>query len=238
MTRVVYVGNLPDDIREKDLRHLFSKRENFGPIERIDIKQGPNSSAFAFLDFERKRDAEDAVDRRDGFSFEGEHLRVELKDPTKGLAYKQGKRPEGGGGGHNNMPQRSHDSNNKGDAGNQKTREGYTVRVTGLPDNMSWQDLKDHMRGAGEVAFVEILSRGIGLVRYYTEDDLWAAVDKLDASHVGTAKIGVQVESKPEQTRADNVYDYSHKTHGYRDDRARYAIRSRSRSRGRYYGKR
>lgn len=65
--RRIYVGNLPHDIRERELDDLFYK---FGRIEEITIK-GP----FAFISFEDPRDAEDAVRRRDGYEFAGGRLR-------------------------------------------------------------------------------------------------------------------------------------------------------------------
>lgn len=47
----VYVGNLPPDVREKDLEDLFDK---YGKITFLDLKnrKGP---PFAFLEFEDPR---------------------------------------------------------------------------------------------------------------------------------------------------------------------------------------
>jgi len=47
----VYVGNLPPDIRTKDIEDLFYK---FGKINRVDLKnkRGP---PFAFIEFEDHR---------------------------------------------------------------------------------------------------------------------------------------------------------------------------------------
>jgi arginine/serine-rich splicing factor 1/9 len=38
----------------------------------------------------------------------------------------------------------------------------HTVLVTGLPSSASWQDLKDHMRKAGDVCFSEVYREGGG----------------------------------------------------------------------------
>ena len=65
--RRIYVGNLPRDVRERELDDLFYK---FGRISEITIK-GP----FAFISFEDSRDAEDAVHGRDGYDFAGGRLR-------------------------------------------------------------------------------------------------------------------------------------------------------------------
>ncbi|PWA48404.1 serine/arginine-rich splicing factor SR34A [Artemisia annua] len=55
--------------------------------------------------------------------------------------------------------------------------------VRGLPSSASWQDLKDHMRKAGDVCFAEISrdSKGtFGLVDYTNSDDMEYAIRKLD----------------------------------------------------------
>merc|ERR1711881_619613 len=76
----IYIGNLPPDIRSKDIEDLFYK---YGKIIFIDLKnrRGP---PFAFVEFEDARDAEDAVYARDGYDYDGYRLRVEF--------------PKGGGG--------------------------------------------------------------------------------------------------------------------------------------------
>ncbi|AQK85219.1 ASF/SF2-like pre-mRNA splicing factor SRP31 [Zea mays] len=99
----IYVGNLPGDIREREVDDLFYK---YGRIVEIDLKIPPRPPGFAFVEFEDARDAEDAIYGRDGYNFDGHRLRV--------------------------------------------------VMVTGLPSSASWQDLKDHMRRAGDVCFTDV----------------------------------------------------------------------------------
>mmetsp|Transcript_135753 Transcript_135753/g.378254 ORF Transcript_135753/g.378254 Transcript_135753/m.378254 type:complete len:189 (-) Transcript_135753:350-916(-) len=169
-TRVAYVGNLPDDIRHLDLRYLFREEEGFGRILRVDIKNGPPGTAYAFLDFESARDAADAVNRRNGYEFEGECIRVELKD--------------GGGGGSG--PRHQYRTDNR-------------VVVTGLPVSASWQDLKDHMREAGDVMFVEIERPGVGVVRYSGPADVRTAVRLLDRSVFRDNNGGMEIRVRPEE---------------------------------------
>ena len=78
----IYVGNLPPDIREKDVEDLFYK---FGKITFIDLKnrKGP---PFAFVEFEDPRDAEDAVYARDGYDYDGYKLRVEFPRGNDGFS--------------------------------------------------------------------------------------------------------------------------------------------------------
>jgi arginine/serine-rich splicing factor 1/9 len=54
----IYVGNLPLDIRSKDIEDLFYK---YGRIRDIDLKNLARPPAFAFVSFERVEDAEDAI---------------------------------------------------------------------------------------------------------------------------------------------------------------------------------
>ncbi len=43
-----------------------------------------------------------------------------------------------------------------GFGGGVSRRTGYRVMVTNLPKSASWQDLKDHMRRAGDVTFAQV----------------------------------------------------------------------------------
>ena len=57
----VYVGDLPRDITDQDLRNSFGQ---YGPIRSIWVARNP--PGFAFVEFEDTRDAEDAVASLDG----------------------------------------------------------------------------------------------------------------------------------------------------------------------------
>lgn len=74
-SRKIYVGNLPVDVRESEIEDLFYK---CGRITRVDIKQVSRPPAFAFVEFEDDRDAEDAVRKYNGYKFDRDVLRVEL----------------------------------------------------------------------------------------------------------------------------------------------------------------
>ncbi|GFR49605.1 hypothetical protein Agub_g11675 [Astrephomene gubernaculifera] len=58
----IYVGNLPADIAERDVRDEF---ERFGRVRTIWVARKP--PGFAFLEMEDDRDASDAVRKLDGF---------------------------------------------------------------------------------------------------------------------------------------------------------------------------
>jgi RNA recognition motif-containing protein len=67
----VYVGNLPSNVREREVEDLFYK---YGKITDISIKGG-TGSCYAFLSFQDERDAQDAVRGRHGIDFDGSRLR-------------------------------------------------------------------------------------------------------------------------------------------------------------------
>ena len=69
----VYVGNLPNDTKEREVEELFDK---YGRIRDIDLKLPGRPPAFAFVEFDDARDAADAVKYRDGYDFGGCRLRV------------------------------------------------------------------------------------------------------------------------------------------------------------------
>ena len=59
----VYLGRIPLDIKEREVEKFF---KNYGTVKNVNIKTG-----FAFLEFDDKRDAEDAVYDLDGKEFLG-----------------------------------------------------------------------------------------------------------------------------------------------------------------------
>ncbi len=67
----VYVGNLPRDIQERELRDLFRK---YDILDSIAIKETPVGT-YAFINFATDRDAEDAVRARNNIEFAGRALR-------------------------------------------------------------------------------------------------------------------------------------------------------------------
>ena len=54
------------------------------------------------------------------------------------------------------------------------------MMVTGLPPTGSWQDLKDHMRDAGDVCYSDVFKDGSGVVEYLRREDMKYAMKKLD----------------------------------------------------------
>ncbi|KIY95810.1 splicing factor, arginine/serine-rich 1/9, partial [Monoraphidium neglectum] len=161
---VLYVGGLPEGVRESELYELFDK---FGRVKGVDIKMPPRPPPFAFVEFEDPRDAEEAARARDGYDFYGCRLRVEVA---------RGGNPRGPGGGFGGPPPRF-------GGGGGPPRSGYRVTVRGLPPSASWQDLKDHFRMVTKPIFVDVIrDRGetIGVADFETRDEMDHVIRKLD----------------------------------------------------------
>lgn len=60
----------------------------------------------------------------------------------------------------------------------------------GLPPTGSWQDLKDHMREAGDVCYADVYKDGTGVVEFLRYEDMKYAVKKLDDSKFRSHEVG------------------------------------------------
>jgi arginine/serine-rich splicing factor 1/9 len=54
--------------------------------------------------------------------------------------------------------------------------------ISGLPPTGSWQDLKDHMREAGDVLYTDVYKDGTGYVEFARADDARYALKNLNDS--------------------------------------------------------
>ncbi|KAI5072427.1 hypothetical protein GOP47_0012533 [Adiantum capillus-veneris] len=206
----LYVGNLPGDTREHEIEDLFRK---YGPIVDIDLKMPPRPPGYCFVEFEDPRDAEDALNGRDNYNFDGNHLRVEFAHGGRG-------------------PPPSSDRNHSHNSGRSVVprQSDFRVYVSKLPASASWQDLKDHMRKAGDVTFAQVYRDGggmKGLVDYTNYEDMKYAIRKLDDSEFRNRYTRAYI--RVHETR-DGVSQRS-RTHS--PSRSRSVSRSRSRSRSR-----
>ncbi|WJX79773.1 Serine/arginine-rich splicing factor sr34b [Trifolium repens] len=214
-SRTVYVGNLPGDIREREVEDLFMK---YGHITHIDLKVPPRPPGYAFVEFEDYQDAEDAIRGRDGYDFDGHRLRVEAAHGGRGT-----------GGNSSSRDRHSSHSNGRGGRGVSRRSE-YRVLVNGLPSSASWQDLKDHMRKAGDVCFSQVFHDGrgtTGIVDYTNYDDMKYAIKKLDDSEFRNAFSKSYVRVREYDSRRDSRSPSRGPSHS----RGRSCSRSRSRSR-------
>ncbi|KAJ0964146.1 hypothetical protein J5N97_029268 [Dioscorea zingiberensis] len=166
LSHTIYVGNLPLDIRESEVEDLFYK---YGRIVEIELKNPPRPPGYCFVEFESSRDADNAIRDRDGYVFDGHRLRVELAHGGRRPSSSIGRSSAHGSGGSSKY--------------GTSQRSEFRVIVRGLPSSASWQDLKDHMRKAGDVCFAQVFRERdgtVGLVDYTNYDDMKYAIRKLD----------------------------------------------------------
>ena len=64
----------------------------------------------------------------------------------------------------------------------------------GLPPTGSWQDLKDHMREAGDVCYADVFKDGTGVVEFLRYDDMKYAVRKLDDTKFRSHEVRQKVK--------------------------------------------
>ncbi|KAH6557744.1 hypothetical protein KP509_1Z097200 [Ceratopteris richardii] len=178
----------------------------------------PRPPGYCFVEFEDARDAEDALKGRDNFNFDGYYLRVEFAHGGRG--------PPGGS-------DRGRGDYNSGRSVVPRQSE-FRVYVSKLPSSASWQDLKDHMRKAGDVTFAQVYRDGggvKGLVDYTNYEDMKYAIRKLDDSEFRNrySRAYIRVHESRD--------GFSRRSHSHSSSRSRSVSRghsfSRSRSRSR-----
>ncbi|XP_065887689.1 probable splicing factor, arginine/serine-rich 6 [Dysidea avara] len=93
----IFVGRLPKHTRNRDLEDIFFP---YGKLTRCEVKQGMRL-AYGFVEFEDRRDAEDAIRQENGREFMGTRIVVEW---SRGYKDKNG-----GRGGYDRYDRRDRD---------------------------------------------------------------------------------------------------------------------------------
>jgi len=241
MSSRVYVGGIAPRTREKDIERFFRK---YGRIKDILIK-----SKYAFVEFDDYRDAEDAVYDLHGTDFLGDRVTVEV---AKGTPH--GRDKDRWGGGRSGRRSRSRSRDRRGGGGRDRpvwldkygppTRTDYRVIVENLSSRVSWQDLKDFMRSAGEVTYADAHKnrKNEGVVEFARYEDVQNAIDKLDDSELNGRRIKIIDDSskkrKSSRSRSRSRRSRSRTRSRSRRGRSRSGSDRKSRSRSRSRSKR
>ena len=181
----VYVGNLPYDVRERELDDLFYDQRP-GKIRVVRSREG-GARTFAFVDFRSFHDADDAVYHRDGIKFGGSRIIVEVARGERGG--RDGDRDRGRGRGRDGDGDRERKEKRDSDrkANMAKKRSNFGITVTNIADGTKWQDLKDHFTGA---TFADVKGSE-GVVEFSSAAEAEAAVADKDQSTVKGVVIAV-----------------------------------------------
>ncbi|KAF7268316.1 hypothetical protein GWI33_018580 [Rhynchophorus ferrugineus] len=165
MSSRVYIGRIPRETREKDLESFF---RDFGRIRDVLIKPG-----YGFVEFDNHRDAEDAVHELHGRRLLGMRVDVEMargrpRGRTEGMSDRR-HRPRQG----------------------PLVRTNYRVCVENVSTDVSWQDLKDYLRPAGEVSFADVHKkyRNEGIVEFATYEGMRNAIREFDDTVLRGSRI-------------------------------------------------
>lgn len=205
----VYIGNLPKDAGERDLERFF---RGYGRVRDVLIKNG-----YGFVEFDDSRDAEDAVYELNGKRLLGERVTVERARGTP-----RGRDQWTGG---RDSRYRPYNNERYGPP----TRTDHRLIVENLSSRVSWQDLKDYMRQAGEVTYADAHKvKNEGVVEFASYSDMKNALEKLDDTEVNGRRIRLL-----EDKRRDNRRSHSYSSRSRSRSRSRRHSRSPSRSHSR-----
>ncbi|EPX70762.1 mRNA export factor Srp2 [Schizosaccharomyces octosporus yFS286] len=158
----LFIGRIPPQAVREDVEDFF---KGYGQILDCKVMNG-----FGFIELEDARDARDIVNDFQGKEFMGSQIVVE---PARG--------------------ERKRRENFREPAAAKyprPRRTGYRLIVENLSEEVSWQDLKDVMRQAGEPTFTDAHRQnpGSGVVEFSTEDDMRNALTNLNGEEIkGTA---------------------------------------------------
>ena len=99
MNSKLYVGNLPYNTTEADLRTLFEKAGTVTDVAVIKDRDTGRSKGFAFVEMDSQEAAESAMKMFNGYSYNDRALKVDIAQPRKD-GPPQGGRGGGGRGGY------------------------------------------------------------------------------------------------------------------------------------------
>jgi len=77
----IYVGNLPYNVTEEDLREAFSE---FGEVSSVNVimdKYSGQSKGFGFVEMEKNSEAEEAIKALNESSLKGRNIKVNQAKP-------------------------------------------------------------------------------------------------------------------------------------------------------------
>lgn len=83
MSTKLYVGNLPYSSNEDSLKGLFSEAGNVASAMVIVDKMSGRSKGFGFVEMSSEAEAQAAIDKFNGFEYEGRKLVVNEARPMK-----------------------------------------------------------------------------------------------------------------------------------------------------------
>jgi len=207
----VYVGNLAWSCTWKDLKDHF---RSVGEVTRADVLcegniEGGRSKGYGIVEFKNAEEAQAAVEQLTDTEIKGRQIFVR-EDREAGRPPMQSY--GGWAGDYSIVPYKGGGKGGYGYGGKGYWTEsaGFAkVFVGNLPFDLTWQELKDHMRPVGEVVHVEIMtdggqpggrSKGCGIVEFATFGAAQRAVARMHDSELGGRMILVREYLESEES--------------------------------------
>jgi len=214
---IVTIEGIPRDVRPMDIEDFF---HGFGRIADVSIRNG-----YCNVEFEDRRDADDAVHRLDGRRLCGERVDLRIRGGGGGGGGRGGfdDRRGGGGGGYGRDrydDRRGGYDDRRGGGGYDDRRGGYggggdrygggrrpksTVTRTvfafickNLSSRVNWMDLKDLARKYGDVTYTEANKQREreGIVTFSNRKDLENAFEQLQGKELCGRPLELEYENE------------------------------------------
>jgi RNA recognition motif-containing protein len=83
MSSNLFIGNLSFDVREEDLRELFSTHGTVSSARVITDRDTGRSRGFGFVEMAQAEDAQKAIQSLDGYDLKGRNLKVNAAQPRE-----------------------------------------------------------------------------------------------------------------------------------------------------------
>ncbi|KAH6682393.1 pre-mRNA splicing factor [Plectosphaerella plurivora] len=183
----LYLGNLPRTATKADVESHFATHGT-GEIVEIKIMNG-----FGFIEYKDPMDARDVVPAFHGSEFMNERLTVQFARGSKHRENAPGPGPGSGAGFNERAPPRPR-------------RTQFRMQISGLPNDTSWQDLKDFARQSSlDVVYSETGREkdGRGFVEFESAADLRVAVEKLDGREFKGKAVTCVADTQPDAPPRD-----------------------------------
>jgi len=190
--RRVYVGNLAWEVSWQDLKDLMKALNH--EVVRVDIMQSIDgrSKGCGIVEFATPDGAAEAILTLNDTEMSGRRIFVREDRETSNSA--PTRRDHSSRGGryndhrnrhHGNNDNNNNDNNNSSTVSSDPESQSRRVYVGNLSWDVSWPELKDHMRTAGEVVRSDVIcehngrSKGCGIVEFETEEGAQQAIATL-----------------------------------------------------------
>lgn len=211
--RRLFVGNLSFDTSWQDLKDHMGLA---GTVARADILSEPSgrSKGCGIVEYATEADAQNAVQTLHNSELKGRlmFVREDREDKTNTSGDSRGSFSASGNASSNGRDVRQVIASGT-DSTIQPAKLGVSrfVYVGNLSWETAWQDLKDHMKAAGNVARADVMlepngrSKGCGIVEYATVEEANNAIVKLHNTELLGRLIFVREDRERSASGTDNV---------------------------------